>query len=159
MQVQCGRSNHLEAPRTVSPVLGKSCSNQHSRCCHRTSTGPHEERRTSRAELPQGSGRGPAERHPLRCQAHRVFQAAMPERHDQPGSPRKAATIPAASMPRPASRWMRMRDPSGLNNSIVAPATVLAGAIWSSVAGSLTKVGLTKSGFPPPLASRSRKDL
>jgi hypothetical protein len=54
---------------------------------------------------------------------------------------------------------MRMRDPSGLNNSIEAPATALTGATWSTVAGSWTKVGLTRSGFPPVLASRSRKVL
>ena len=55
--------------------------------------------------------------------------------------------MPAASMPRPASRWMRMRDPSGLNNSIVAPAMVVTGATWSTVAGSWTKVGLTSLGL------------
>jgi hypothetical protein len=52
-----------------------------------------------------------------------------------------------------------MRDPSGLNNSIVAPAMAVTGATWSTVAGSWTKVGLTTLGLPTALANRSLKVL
>ena len=45
---------------------------------HRTRTGPHDIRRTSRAEIPQWSGRRRPNRHPLRC---------CPQHEEDPGPP------------------------------------------------------------------------
>lgn len=55
--------------------------------------------------------------HGLNCDEHFHLRRYL----DHRTLPRKAPTIPAASRSRPASRWIRIRAPSGVERSIVAP--------------------------------------
>ncbi|OIQ65617.1 hypothetical protein GALL_528240 [mine drainage metagenome] len=62
-------------------------------------------------------------------------------------------------MPRPDSRLIRIREPSGEEISIEAPRAGADTLSGTTVAASSTKVGFTRPGFSMALAMRSRRDL
>ncbi len=78
---------------------------------------------------------------------------------DQPRLPRNAATMPAVSMPRPRSRLIRIREPSGEEISMVVPGGGVGALSPASVTGSSTKAASTNPGFSRALVTRVRRAL